>query len=697
MPRCPILGLLLILAPSLLQAQEPNSVPFGKTQHFSAKRTPLFDPHYFTYSPEAVFDDKLGSIRLVRSVLLTHESGTTDQKQAEPLSDTTWARVRFDLDAAPPEDAELFIFGSAREVLVNNEFLGKVSRLASTGWSRALVPARHLRAGGNEVVLRGGGNLLVEPGRPGNSSKSVDGGKTWATDNLTRAGTVAGEYLVRLRVPQHPRKGYILTPVLDLWEDTPLPCPRATEKVWVPVQEAVPGTSLHSFLRLGASPDRNDKSWSAWLPIDQKEDRAWALSVPAELAGRRWAQLKVELKTEAPGQSPVLRTFYLKWAGKKEDVPAANLTVEVSPPPTQLVPAAFSFEYEKPMPRLEHLRKRYRLDEVIAPGKTEMEQLLLLRYWARNQWHTGWKGHPASWMPPWDALVILDCKDQPECLTMCTHYSCVFTQCCQALGWNARHCILDHHCVSEVYSFHHDKWIMMDTGNSAQRADVGLHFERKGVPLSARELHLAHVGKNLEGITVHFTPKELASKIQHLCRAAPKDKTDPDRPDFIPLDELQSLPVCQMENYRRFGFPGRNTYLSSLYPGELYQGFSPYFHDGYWWVGDNPDRPSISPEYSRHLDPRRQPQVDWQLGGTRVHLCVAKKPGQILVELESLLPNHARFEMVKNGKGKDTWETVPARLFVTLSEGDTVLRLRSVNAWGKAGPETRVVARSGSK
>src|SRR5207245_1593503 len=130
---------------------------------------------------------------------------------------------------------------------------------------------------------------------------------------------------------------------------------------------------------------------------------------------------------------------------------------------------ATPFTYEGPSPRLKFLRDKYKLDAVIAAGKTELEQLMLLRTWVRNQWHTAWKSHPAGWMPPWDSLQILGNCDQPDCLTMCTHYACVFTQCAQSLGWNARHCILDHHCVSEVYIQQFDKWVMMDSGNSAQR------------------------------------------------------------------------------------------------------------------------------------------------------------------------------------------------------------------------------------
>src|SRR5262249_47741141 len=157
-------------------------------------------------------------------------------------------------------------------------------------------------------------------------------------------------------------------------------------------------------------------------------------------------------------------------------------------------------------------------------------------------------------------------------------------------------------CVSEVYVNQHSKWVMMDAGNSKERANVGLHFERDGVPLSALELHLAYTTGKTDGIQVRFTPAALAEKIAPLCRPAPKtgDKSVP-RPDPVPRAELKKYPVCQLENYRRYAFPPRNNYLSSLLPGELYQGWSEYFYDGYCWVGDSPDDPKISPEYSRHL------------------------------------------------------------------------------------------------
>src|SRR5262249_53425182 len=152
-------------------------------------------------------------------------------------------------------------------------------------------------------------------------------------------------------------------------------------------------------------------------------------------------------------------------------------------------------------------------------------------------------------------------KDQDDCLTMCTHYAAVFTQCCLALGWTARHCIVDHHCTAEVWVGQHNKWVMMDAGNSAERADCTLHFERKGGPVTALELHPPDKPRQTGNITVHFTPATLMQKIAPLGRPAPASKVKlPARPDMIGIADLPKYPVCGLNNYRRYAFPARNNY-----------------------------------------------------------------------------------------------------------------------------------------
>jgi hypothetical protein len=227
---------------------------------------------------------------------------------------------------------------------------------------------------------------------------------------------------------------------------------------------------------------------------------------------------------------------------------------------------------------------------------------------------------------------------------------------------------------------------MMDAGNSKERPDCNLHFERNGVPLSARELMLVHRSGKTDDVTVCFTPARLMEAVAPLCRPAPKPKKEwPPRPETIPAAELSKYPVCGLVNYRRYAFPPRNDYLASLLPGELYQGWSEYFHDGYVWVGDSADAPKQSPEYTLQLDPSRAQDVDWSLNWSRIHLARTAKTGELAVTVETGMPNLARVEL-KQEDGD--WK--PAAAVWTLRPGKNVLSARGVNAFGKPGIETRV-------
>jgi hypothetical protein len=685
-PQWRLIALLALagLPVQILWAQQAKPRPVRRVRTFSARaEDPALNTRYFFLSPETVCDND-GKLRLARSVLLADEMGATDFRQTEDLKGGIQAKKVFILEGplkhSPTRPAELLFYGSAKEVFVNGKAVATPQPLPGTGWSRLAIGPGLLQEGENEVLFKDG-QLLLEPGRPGRSFKSTDGGKTWAKDKLGARNSQTGEYLIRLRLADQPPHGWAMSQVFDLWAGRSGEI--AAPGKLLAIQSAPSGWRVLSWLRTGPTPTPDEK-WTGWID-HSKEYR------PAPPAERhRWAQLKFDLvRTRPQDLSQMPARFQLRFDFLPDPAPADGLKLLSREEATDAIRGSTEFLYQPPSPRLKLLRERYKLDQVIAPGKTEMEQLLLLRHWVRNQWHTAWGNHPAAWMPPWDALIILESKDQPDCLTMCTHYACVFTQCCQALGWDARHCILDHHCVSEVYVRQFDKWVMMDAGNSAQRADVGLHFERAGIPLSARELHLAYQRKETAGLTVHFTPARLAAKIAALCRPAPPAKTPrPPRPDVIPLAELGKYPVCGLENFRRYAFPARNTYLTTRVPGELEQGWSNYFYDGYCWVGDSPDNPTLSPEYSRHLDPSRPQDVDWKLGWTRIHLARTGKRGELQVDLETETPNQARFERL-GADGKPA--PVAARFVWTLRPGRNELAVRSVNHWGKPGRPARVV------
>lgn len=667
-----LLALCLSATPALADPQK-HSIPFA-----ADSSDPAHNPRHFAYSPEVVFDAAAGTVRLAKSVLLADEIGATDFTQGLTLTDRVWAQKTFDLNAREAESAELILFGDAADIRFNGERLGKTERVPSSGWRRVAVPPKLLRIGANEVELRGPGSLLIEPtAKPGRSARSSDAGASWSAAEVGLKGPGPGEFLVRLRLGRHPKAGRAESPVIDLWpvtEGIARPGRLGTIKA-LAIAKPPEGTTLRPLVRLGPTPEPGDR-WTAWAPIDK------AFAPPPDA---RWAQLRFELATARPLASPALSKFTLDYEFTVDALPPGRVR-RVSIGQAPALPVSVPFANQEPSARLDRLRKRHRLDEVIAPGKTEMEQLVLLRHWVRNQWHTAWEGTAAGWMPPWDALTILDSMDRPDCLTMCTHYAAVYTQCCLALGWTARHCILDHHCVSEVYVNQYRKWVMMDAGNSKDRPDCTLHFERAGGPLSALELHQAVRAGKTADLTVRFTPPALMEKLVPLCRPAPPPKTKPEpRPESVPATELGKYPVCGLENYRRYAFPPRNNYLSSLLPGELYQGWSEYFYDGYCWVGDSPDRPERSPEYSRHLTPDRPQDIDWPLNWTRAHLS-ATSAGKVRVDLETRTPNLLRLEVQQGTE----WKPTPAGFDWALAPGKNVLAVRAVNTFGRPGPEERV-------
>ena len=684
--------LLLLLFPCSVQGQTEDIQGGVVSGHFYFAPNSKSLNHQLTsfqLGPNVVIDKKSGSIRLADSRLLTEETGATDYKQSERLTKSTLAKKEFVLDSVDTKNAELFFFGSARKVEINGHNPGKPERLKSTGWSRLRIPIQYLQKGKNTFIFRDGGQLLVEPGRrPGHSFKSIDGGKTWSRQGLTSKGNLQGEYVARLRLGQQANEGWAVSQVLD-WHNRELvnhiPSKRDLHELTAPkfIREQKKQSNISLLVRIGSTPTPDAKHWTGWIPLTD------TLKIQPEKKDCRWLQLKFILTSETPNVTPkVPATFSLGYGGYGP--PDKNNVRIIKLDQPKALRTSVPFVYQKPSPRLKLLRERYKLDAVIAPGKTEMEKLILLRHWVRNQWHTAWGNDPAQWMPPWDALVILECKDQKDCLTMCTHYAAVYTQCCLALGWNARHCILDHHCVAEVYVTGQQKWVMMDAGNSKQRPDCNLHFERNGKPMSARELLLAFHNKKTDGIVVQFTPQTLMKKIAHLCRPVPKtQQKHPPRPDQIPLARLTDYPVCQLNNYRRYAFPGRNNFLDSLLPGELYQGWSSYFFDGYWWVGDSPDDPTISPEYSFHLDPKRAQDVDWKLNWTHIYLSRTEKPNQLRVHLDTETPNLKSFRKQVGKSGKD--QPCPATFLWDLLPGKNSLTVRSVNQWDREGTPSHVV------
>ncbi|MBI5238897.1 MAG: transglutaminase domain-containing protein [Elusimicrobia bacterium] len=145
------------------------------------------------------------------------------------------------------------------------------------------------------------------------------------------------------------------------------------------------------------------------------------------------------------------------------------------------------FDESSDHPRLQLLRRREKLDAVVAPGRTQFEKFVLLRKWARAQWE------PAGSFryPPWDAVEILDLARRGN-RGFCAQYAVVFVQACLSLGLHARYGELGHF-LAEVWSDELGRWVVMDpTGD--------VHYEKDGRPLRGRELDEAAWRGRPEGI-----------------------------------------------------------------------------------------------------------------------------------------------------------------------------------------------------
>ena len=163
-----------------------------------------------------------------------------------------------------------------------------------------------------------------------------------------------------------------------------------------------------------------------------------------------------------------------------------------------IVKSAFPYAYQAPDEMLAQLRQRYRLDEVIQPGQTEFEQMLLLREWVHNQWNHGWRSRT---LQARNALEILEAAERGSDFS-CSYYSITIMQCLLALGFVARRFGISKaatewvaadegnlgHSITEVWSHQFHKWVLLD-------ADMNVHYERDGIPLSVLEIHDAWVGR----------------------------------------------------------------------------------------------------------------------------------------------------------------------------------------------------------
>lgn len=311
-------------------------------------------------------------------------------------------------------------------------------------------------------------------------------------------------------------------------------------------------------------------------------------------------------------------------------------------------------------PKLQELREKYKLDQVVAPGRDEFDRQVLLVDWTHHQFKKF--GRPSA--NPRGALEIL--KNVEEGHTFfCSQYGATFVSAAASLGWVDRALALrrhrdypgagsPEHTSTEIWSNQYRKWVMVDP-------TANMFVEKDGVPLNAYEIRtewFAHEGKDL----VFSIGKER------------KKHRKADLPIFLGrfagFGDL-TVPANEMEKY---GFTAYipNTNLMDAGPdyGKMFI-VKDQRCEAKWHERTNPANPAVDPYF-----PIGQAALTLSADGDKIR-----------VGVKTMTPNFKEFQVFVDGAG---WKPAEAEFHWPVRPGLNRLQVRTVNKFGVEGPVSTV-------
>lgn len=326
-----------------------------------------------------------------------------------------------------------------------------------------------------------------------------------------------------------------------------------------------------------------------------------------------------------------------------------------------------TFEYDDPL--LETLRKEYFLENVVAGAADEWTAQLRLKDWVFRQIPGGNPKHSVR-----NSLDILKFAAQGETF-YCTHYTMTYLEAAQALGWQARKIAVDrkhgpegmgssHHGVAEVWSNQFRKWVVID-------AQSNLHFEKKGLPLSAWEIRAEWL-------------KNKGADVDHVVGAPPKTvKKNPAMVWTVPdEDEIATYFWLSVDLYAstEAGASPRIFPQDAANAGEIW-----YQNDG------RTKRGRLHIAYTRNLfiPTTRIEDAYWTVCVIEARVANAT-PGNIRLGVDSYCPTRTEYQVSWDGLA---WESVRDEQAIDwkLQAGWNYIRLRTKSRGGTLGPETAAV------
>jgi transglutaminase-like putative cysteine protease len=533
------------------------------------------------------------------------------------------------------------------------------------------IPVSLLKAGDNEIVLSCAEGqkrrikiapreeiLRNAPGRaarPRRSFLSTDGGTTWKP--------IEGEFLVRMHLIQYAAEGHMISQAIDLAAGGPLATVLTGGSLTVTTDAETPkGTGVDLTVRTGTTPLYEKDRWTDW--------QTPSAAVPA---GHRYVQWRATLRTSSPLETPKLKNVTIKATVAAAPPPewAKKVTVAAMHNPdirtTSISFANEDFTHQK----LADLRKKYKLDEVVAKGKTEYERLLLLKDWVRKQW----KYKPATERyPAWDADEIMQLKRG-----FCVQFAIVYMQCSLSLGYTSRFVFGYHpgvvstgHEVTEVWSNEYDKWILIDANGNVHYVDP-----KTKVPLGMLEVHDRM-------LAIYYGDKPLSRSNFKGRLTAVSDQVGTCWGAETAPGNIDSRSIAKKRppRWAKWGIirmMPRNNFYSQIRPLPKTQGFTWDYSD--YWIWEDAQTPPHYAYRYRNITGRRS---DWQWTPNRVRFdttCSADSRA-LTVRMSTVTPGFKTFVIRTDG---GPWRPVGRDLTWTLHVGRNKLEMRTRNALGVEG------------
>jgi len=317
-------------------------------------------------------------------------------------------------------------------------------------------------------------------------------------------------------------------------------------------------------------------------------------------------------------------------------------------------------------PKLKELREKYRLDEVIAPGRDEFAKQILLNDWVHHRFKKF--GQPST--KARGALEVLDGIENDQTF-FCAQYAETLVSCAASLGWVDRVLALrrhqgvnarggsTEHSTTEIWSNQHAKWIMLDPTSN-------MYLEADGKPLNAWEIRQEWFYRG--GTNLIF----VIAKDQTRYRKS-------DLPIFLErFKDFGDLTV-EPDELDKYGFIGYIPNTNLMDAGDDYGAMfivkDALCNGTKWHIRDLPKNPAVDPYF-----PINQASVDLKPNGEKLR-----------VELKTFTPNFAHFEFQRDN---EPWKKCGDSIDWKPHAGRNELRVRAINRFGIVGPVSVVQAES---